>query len=235
MSNQTMPSATTPKTAPEVSRRGRRVAADYEKRTGRGALKWFLRLLVAGPAAAVSLGHVHETAVHFGQSGAMGWAEAVGMEAVTALALMELDEGRHRRHGEGERAGLPWCLLVAAVLLSLGSNVFAVLQQGGSARSFGGVVYGGWPTLAFLAVAWLWHMEARRQASAPVVVAQLPADDEGQEPGEPPRNARAAIEDRALQELKVGRQPVAAAIAREVGVTPQYAGRIIRELSEATV
>lgn len=59
-------------------------------------------------------------------------------------------------------SGLPWFLLIVAVALSLGSNVFAVLQLGPVARSIGGVIYGAWPTLAFLAVALLWHRGARR-------------------------------------------------------------------------
>jgi len=65
-------------------------------------------------------------------------------------------------HGDQQRDGLPWSLLIIAVTLSLGSNVFAVLQLGARARSFGGVVYGAWPTLAFLGVALLWHRQARR-------------------------------------------------------------------------
>ena len=233
--------------APDLTRRAHSTTATGSKNaTGRAWLRWFLRLLVAVPAAAVSLQHVHETAQHFGQSGAMGWAEAVGMEAVTALALMELDELRHRRSGR-DGAGLPWCLLLSAVLLSLGSNVFAVLQQGGPSRSFGGVVYGGWPTLAFLAVAWLWHAQVSREAAeqlaaeaAAVDAEQLAAEAaavDAEQLADVPQwpTKKAAIEDLTIRDLKIGREPSPAAIARVVSqhlgpVTPQYAGRIIGEV-----
>lgn len=72
------------------------------------------------------------------------------------------DRAQISRSEDQQRAILPWVFLVGGVALSLGSNVFAVLQLGATSRSIGGVIYGAWPTLAFLAAAWLWHREGRR-------------------------------------------------------------------------
>lgn len=215
--------ATAP-TVPAPNRRVRPAVAGPAQGIGRRILIWLMRMTVAGPAAYVSLIHVHETASHFGQAGGMAWAEAAGMEAVTALSLLELDDDTHR----GSVTRLPWALLVAAVTLSLGSNVFAVLQQGAESRSVGGIVYGAWPTLAFLAVAWLWHRQIRRDAE-PAAAGQQAAEEAVRVPELADGKARviAAV----AAEIREGRKPVPAEIARSAGVTAQYAGRIIKQVA----
>lgn len=184
-----------------------------------------MRMTVAGPAAYVSLLHVHETAAHFGQGGGMAWAEAAGMEAVTALSLLELDDDTHR----GSVTRLPWALLVAAVTLSLGSNVFAVLQQGSESRSIGGIVYGAWPTLAFLAVAWLWHRQIRRDAELAPAAAE-PVSETAADVVPEPADGKARVLAAVRAELRAGRTPVAAEIARRARVSGQYAGRLLKQM-----
>src|SRR5262245_41227477 len=140
-----------------------------------GIAQVLILLVVGVMAAAASFTHVHNVAAAHGQSGWLAWADAVVLELMSIATGLEI----RRRHRFRQPAGFVFCVLIAAVALSLAAQVVE------AERSVIGWLAAALPALGFLASVKIVLGRAPNVATAippvetdrPVPVAYVPTPD----------------------------------------------------------
>ena len=107
-----------------------------------GVVQVGIMLIMGGTAGAASFTHIHDLTVVNGQPGWMGWANAVVVELMSIASGLEL----RRRKRTGQSAAFVYCVLFAAVVVSLAAQVARAKP------SVWGWIVAALPALAFLAI-----------------------------------------------------------------------------------
>lgn len=206
-------------------------------------------MLLAGIAAVVSYGHMHQLALAHGEGAVASALIPLSVDGMIVAASMSLllDSRLGRRGGL-----LPWALLVTGALASLAANI-AVAEPAAIGR-----VIAAWPSFALTASYELLMRQVRRAArAAPVAGAEPAGRQAGTPDGALPRPGpgaggpvagdapvtgggvpgRRVLQRRAWQWAQANRRadgslPAGAEVAREFGRSERW-GRLVTRLGRA--